>query len=293
MTENNCVGGFDHIILGVDDLEAARETYRRLGFTLSPRGRHMGWGTANYCIMFEGEYIELIGIVDPSQFTNNLDKRLAEKGEGLLSVAYAAPDAASAHQALSSLGAEPPRELKRLLELPEGTVELHFRLVHLPPAATPGAPAFVIQHLSRDLVWRPEWLAHANGAKAITSVTARVGDLGFAAAAYVSLFGGEAVSETADGVVVRVADASLVLEEAGPDAPEGPVGFAVGVDDLERAARVLAENGIGFERGEDALRVAAGDACGAALAFVRIRAGKKRPRFEERGPSNQFGWTMF
>jgi len=269
MPENNVVGGYDHIIVGVGDLEAARETYRRLGFTLSPRGRHVGWGTANYCIMFEGDYLELLGIVDPSQFTNNLDKRLAEKGEGLLGVSYACTDADAAHKALTPLGAEPPQDLKRLLELSDGTVEPRFRLVHLPPAATPGAPAFVIQHLSRDLIWRPEWLAHANGAKAITSVTARVGDLGQAAAAYASLFGEEAVSETAARVVVKVGNASLVLEETGPNAPEGPVGFAVGVDDFDRAAAVLADNGVGFERGEDALTVAAGDACGAALAFVR------------------------
>lgn len=76
------IGGFDHIIIGVADLDAACEAYRRLGFTLSPQGRHIGWGTANYCIMFESYYLELLGILDASQFTNNLDKRLEENGEG-------------------------------------------------------------------------------------------------------------------------------------------------------------------------------------------------------------------
>lgn len=269
MTENRAVGGYDHIIVGVEDLEAARETYRRLGFTLSPRGRHIGWGTANYCIMFAGDYIELLGIVDAGQFTNNLDTRLEEKGEGLLSVSYATEDAEAAHRALSCLGAEPPRELKRLLELPEGTVEPRFRLVHLPPAATPGAPAFITQHLTREMVWRPDWLEHANGAKAVSSVTARVNDLSHAAAAYASLFGAEAVSEAGGRVVVKVGDAVLSLEAAGPDEPDGPVGFSVGVDDLGRTAAVLDENGIAFKRGESALTVAADNACGAGVAFVR------------------------
>lgn len=46
------LAGIDHVLVGVHDLEAARRTYRHLGFTVSPRGRHIGWGTANYCVMF-------------------------------------------------------------------------------------------------------------------------------------------------------------------------------------------------------------------------------------------------
>src|SRR3546814_2361463 len=79
------IRGIDHVLVGVRDLEAARETYARLGFTVSPRGRHIGWGTANYCIMFPGDYVELLGIVDATQFTNNLN-RFLESREGLLGI---------------------------------------------------------------------------------------------------------------------------------------------------------------------------------------------------------------
>ena len=68
----------DHLIVGVRDLEAARGAWARLGFNSTPRGRHVGWATANYCIMFEADYLELLGIVDPAAFTNGLDERLAE-----------------------------------------------------------------------------------------------------------------------------------------------------------------------------------------------------------------------
>src|SRR5690606_16548326 len=71
------IKAFDHVLVGVDDLEAARRNWERLGFTACPRGRHIGWGTANYCLMFPENYVELIGIVDPDQFTNNLDSFLA------------------------------------------------------------------------------------------------------------------------------------------------------------------------------------------------------------------------
>ena len=63
------------------DLEAARRTFAGLGFTVTPRGRHVGWGTGNYCIMFPGNYIELLGIVDADRFTNNLETHLAERGK--------------------------------------------------------------------------------------------------------------------------------------------------------------------------------------------------------------------
>ena len=63
---------------------------RRLGFTLTPRGRHIGWGTGNYCIMLENGYIELLGIVDPSQFCNNLDSFWRQR-EGLMGLAFARP----------------------------------------------------------------------------------------------------------------------------------------------------------------------------------------------------------
>src|SRR5438067_1608228 len=35
------IAGIDHLIVGVRDLEQARLGWRRLGFTLSPRGRHI------------------------------------------------------------------------------------------------------------------------------------------------------------------------------------------------------------------------------------------------------------
>ena len=62
------IAGLDHVIVGVRDLERARLGWTRLGFTLSSRGRHIGQGTANYCIMFRSDYVELLGVVDPSDF---------------------------------------------------------------------------------------------------------------------------------------------------------------------------------------------------------------------------------
>src|SRR5271168_639438 len=85
---DNGIAGIDHVIVGVRDLERARSGWSRLGFTLSPRGRHIGQGTANYCIMFPSDYLELLGVVDPSDFVQRLDAFLARR-EGLMAAAFA------------------------------------------------------------------------------------------------------------------------------------------------------------------------------------------------------------
>ena len=97
------IGGIDHAIIGVHELEPALQTYRRLGFTLSPRGRHIGRGTANYCIMFEQDYLELRGIVDANQFVAGLDKFL-EAGEGAAGLVFSTGNAEDCREVLMQAG---------------------------------------------------------------------------------------------------------------------------------------------------------------------------------------------
>src|SRR5262249_926132 len=127
--------GIDHIIIGVRDLEAARRTWIRLGFTLTPRGRHIGQGTANYCIMFGRDYLELLGFVERDEHAHRLETFLAQR-EGPMSVAFTPENRAEATAAaLAARGLNPslPRALGRALELPEGTVTPRFSLLNLPP----------------------------------------------------------------------------------------------------------------------------------------------------------------
>ena len=76
------LSGIDHVIVGVDDLERARIAWTRLGFTLTPRGRHLQKGTGNYCIMFERDYLELMGVVDPAQGVGRAHKKSPRAGTG-------------------------------------------------------------------------------------------------------------------------------------------------------------------------------------------------------------------
>ena len=150
--------GIDHAVIAVRDLDAAAASFTALGFTLTPRGHH-SIGSQNHCIMLGTTYIELL--VAPVAHPW-LDYYRAF-GEGLAAIALATEDADATYAQLKDRGARPPMDLSRPVE---GGVA-RFRLVQVE-----GSPqVFFVQHLTRALVWRPEWQAHANGARELVKVS--------------------------------------------------------------------------------------------------------------------------
>lgn len=256
------IDGFDHALVGVTDLEAARTAWRRLGFTTCPRGKHIGWGTANYCIMFPDDYVELLGIVDGSQFVNNLDVFLAEHGEGLLGMAFASSDIDGLAEKLDG----EPQDLKRLLELPEGTVEPRFKLVHPPKRTLPGLSGFFCHHLTPELMRQTDWLSHANGARRIASITVAVDDVEAAAGDYGQVFGAGNIHRDADNTCVRtgIGEVNLVAAQG----PKGLVDLSIEVDDLNATAAYLDNVGVSCSQSARGLSVAPEEATGARLSFV-------------------------
>jgi hypothetical protein len=276
--------GIDHAILAAGDLEGARALWAKLGFTLTPRGRHKGWGTGNYCIMFERDYIELLGMVDPAGFDNGLGAMLAERGDGLLGFALAADDADAAAAWLASRGRpHERRDLGRLLELPEGTIELKFALA-MPQAPWPGGlKPFVTQHLMRESVWRPEWTSHANTVYAIQSLTCIVEDPLSLAEPYERVFGLGSCVPTDDTLAVswgaraglvffaKPSDMTFLHPAVGPDEPVqgGLAGMTLKVRSLAACAAALKAGGIDFERDAGgSLHLPPEAAGGLALDFV-------------------------
>ncbi len=276
--------GIDHLLVGVRDLEAARQRFARLGFNSTPRGRHVGWGTANYCVMLADDYLELLGIVDPAGFTNGLD-RLLERREGLLGIALRSRDAAATGAAWTAAGAaaEPVRELGRLLELDGGPVELRFRNAMLPAQESGGIGLFACEHLTPELMRRPAWLAHPNGAKAIRSCTVAAADTGPVTAALRRLFGAAAITRTDQVTAAHVGrgvilvappeDAQLIHPQAdlADGVPEPRlVAATLSVGDPERTAAFLRLQGIAHHRAANGdVMVPPAEAHGVALEFTR------------------------
>jgi catechol 2,3-dioxygenase-like lactoylglutathione lyase family enzyme len=168
------VRGIDHAMILVRDLDCARDTYARMGFTLTPRGLH-SLGSQNHCIMFGSDYLELMALpaTPPAAYYYYAD--FLAKGEGVGALALATDDALGVYAELKQVGieAEPPLALSRPVE---NLGEARFTLVQLPPAETPGFRTFVCQHHTRDIVWRPDYQRHANSVAGIKSVSIATAD---------------------------------------------------------------------------------------------------------------------
>ncbi|MEP3247342.1 MAG: VOC family protein [Sneathiella sp.] len=279
------ITGLDHTLIGVSDLEAARKTYEKLGFTITPRGSHIGWGTANYCIMFGQDYIELLGIVDPNRESNGLDLLLAERGEGLLGLALASDNPLKTKNSLVEAGLNPsdPIELRRKLELPEGDVIPEFKLIRLPTEGVSEKNLFICHHLTPELVRQPEWEQHQNGTQYIKSVVILVDDPKSLREYYERLCGVLNVTLTDATLSVRVgrltmifvADSDLDLLfpglTIGGDWPEFPylVAMTLSVEKIEEAERYLEEAGVACQKiSNGALRVSPEQTCGVLIEFT-------------------------
>jgi catechol 2,3-dioxygenase-like lactoylglutathione lyase family enzyme len=277
--------GIDHVVLAVRDLERARMRWTRLGFALSPRGRHIGHSTANYCIMFADDYLELLGVVTaPDEFSRHVEAFLARReGPMALGLALAEP-IESVHAALLARGLHPgkPRALARQLELPEETVVLRFTRVTLPPEETPGLDCFLCAHLTPEPVrQRGEWLQHPNGAAAVRAVHVLVETTLPLLAAYDRLFGLPQVTTTdavarldigRHRIVFSTVDDFLTMHpgvelDADPAVP-GIVALDLAVRSRQETADYLAQWQVDFDEMPDGrLAVPGREADGALLFF--------------------------
>ena len=282
----NGITGIDHPVIAVRDMEGARKTFERLGFTVPPRGSHIEWGTGNWAIMFKDDYLELRGIIDPARPTHGTGKFL-EKREGLMGVALGTIGAAKSHDLLVQSGfhPKPVTMLTRNFELPEGWAKPRFALCFLDEKDVPPGLMSVVfcEHLTPELIRKPEFLRHANGAQRVHSMTGVVPDLAAAAAANRRLFGEAAVREEKGQVIidagrvatirlVRPGDLETVHGGVAFDKPVEPPYLAavtIGVDKISSAAKVLDKAGIRDVRpNKTTIRVAPKDACGAIIEFV-------------------------
>ncbi len=166
--------GLDHVVVAVRDLDASAEAWKALGFTISPRGLHSAHlGSGNYTIMFGPDYIELLGIVTPTEH-NAGTRAFLDQREGIERSAFTAVDAKKGVAELQSKGiaATGPLDFSRPVDLPNGgKSEARFSTMHWPSDEKPGGMRiFACQHLTRDAVWIPELQVHKNTAKRIDRV---------------------------------------------------------------------------------------------------------------------------
>lgn len=268
--------GIDHVVVLVRDLDRARDAYARMGFTLTPRGYHT-LGSQNHCLMFGRDYVELLAVPKPHPAMQHYTDFLA-KGEGLAAVALGTDDAAGLHASLAADGiaADAPLDFSRPVE---ALGDARFRIVQLPADASPGCRMFACQHFSRDLVWRSEYQAHANGVREIAAVGVVAEDPPGAAASYSNLLGAKP-QPIAEGLVVQTGSAPIAIASRwklghrlqGVGLPLRPrplvAALFLRVTDRARALAILRRNGMApITLADGSFAVSAQEAHGVAVVF--------------------------
>lgn len=234
----------DHLVLAVDDLEAASARFTERGFLVGARNRHP-WGTENRLIQFRTSFLELITVAEPGlipphepgvfSFGAFVRDFLAD-GEGLAMLALDSVDAVAdaAEFARAGIGAFRPFSFERSGRQPDGTeTRVGFSLAFALDERVPRASFFVCQQHNPQAFWNPELQRHPNGATNITGVTLAVADPaghGDFVAAYTG------VSPRGTSYPLAENGALEVVPAEGPPGSVGPVGFTgftVAVGDTE------------------------------------------------------------
>jgi catechol 2,3-dioxygenase-like lactoylglutathione lyase family enzyme len=235
----------DHVVIDVrDHIDEAARCFSALGFELTPRGRHT-LGSVNHLAMFATDYLELLGFGQGGATRTEI----ARFPVGLNGLVFKTTDAEAVHRQAEAAGLPvlPVQTFWRPVVLSGATRDARFRTTRLDPTKVPMGRVYFCEHLTPELVWRPEWQAHPNGACAITRVVAAAADPQRTAVLFRDLFGGGAVTDrdgrcvmTAGTAQVEFATPNAVMAEFGEAAAE-PAGRAEYMAALGIRARSLPE----------------------------------------------------
>jgi hypothetical protein len=223
----------DHVAHFVPDLGAAARLLESLGFTPTPESAHRAQGkpagTSNRCLMFEQGYIEILA---PTVDTPNAQRVRAHMAryDGVHLACFGTPDAAFEHQRLAAAGFDPDPlvDLSRTVDSGE---TVRFGVVYVPPGKMPEGRVQYCQHLTPEVIWKEEFVAHANGVTGLAAVYVVADDPAETAARW-SRFSG-LLPRSANGLVSLEAARGRVLvgrrEALFDSAPAAPAlaGYAL------------------------------------------------------------------
>ena len=269
----------DHVVINVRDrIDEAAETWRRLGFTLTPRGYHT-LGSMNHLAMFGTDYLELIAA--PAGDTKRPE--IMEAPEGLNGLVFGTEDSTATYAAMQASGVPvfPPGEFSRPVALPGGARDAVFRTVRLMPGAVAAGRLYFCHHFTRDLVWRDEWRHHANGATGVARAVIADRDPIVLGTLFGKMFGADAVRPIGGGVALTVGVSRFDVvtpdtlhAEFGDASPDGGgrdsymAALEFRTRSTDAAWRAMQQGGIiGVRRANGSVIVPASAAFGATLAF--------------------------
>jgi catechol 2,3-dioxygenase-like lactoylglutathione lyase family enzyme len=247
----------DHVILAVDDLEAATRDYTRLlGRRPAWRGEHPSAGSANTLFNLENTYLELLAPAGPGPVGDLLRARIAEEGEGPVGLAFGTDDADACHTEWTKHGLHPgPPEQGLGRDVDSGAYR-EWRRVPLPLNETRGVVVFGIEHTSPPEILPPSGPIGAEPATAfgLDHAVVQTSEPDAAIALYGTALGLRLALDKSfpqwgmrllffrvAGLTVEIA---VPLEPAEPLASDRLWGLTWRVRDIEAASHRLAEAGI-------------------------------------------------
>ena len=230
------VAPLDHVVVNVlRGMAAAAETFAALGFMLTPLGRH-SLGSINHLMMTPGAYLELVGVPDEGKQR----QEVLDSPFGLNGLVLKSADAEATFARLTACGlpALAPTSFSRPVVVDGVAQDARFRTVRLAAAAFPAGRVYHCEHLTPELVWRPEWLAHANGFVTIDELVIASPKPAAEARAYAAVCDAEA-EPLGDDWIVALGDVRLRLVRA-PQSRFAALGLRfAALDDLARRAERL------------------------------------------------------
>lgn len=282
--------GLDHIVHAVRDLDAAGAFYGRAGFIVGARNRHP-WGTHNRIVQLKNCYIELLEIAEPEKIVplaarsfsfGAFNRDFLKSREGFSMLILNSTDAIADRRAFEAAGISNSDvfDFAREGKTPDGAVvKLAFSLAFAADALSPNLRFAVCQHHFPENFWNPAFQQHANGSASVPGAVmvadnptdhhiflkafTGISDL------HSSSIGVKARTENGD---IEIVDAIAFRDQFGVSLDVSGEGMTLNalrfaVTDLGKAAAVLDEGGVKFQRHVGRLVVPPDLAFGATLIF--------------------------
>ncbi|MCB1461364.1 MAG: VOC family protein [Nitratireductor sp.] len=175
MTHSSGIPALDHVVVNVHgELDESVARYERLGFLVTERGHH-SLGSSNNLAVFQNTYLELLGYL-PGR--NELRPGLWVHPPGLSGLVFKNAEPGKLYDELVSRGLPvlEPLEFSRPVDLPTGPEDAAFTVVRIDGDAVQNGRTFFCCHHTPELVWRPEWQKHPNGATDIVGFVIATAD---------------------------------------------------------------------------------------------------------------------
>jgi len=224
----------DHVIFYAGQrLAELASFFERVGFTLTPLGRHSS-GSVNRLAILHGQYLELVGFEPGTPAT--VRPELQALPPGLTGLAAA--DRPEYVRRTGREGLLPSRRLERPVEMPglHGLAAFTNTEVGEPAA---DVRVFLCRHHTPELVWHADWQRHANAVTEVREIRFATRDAPRLHAALRTVFdlgaGEEAPAYDAQGTLLRIAAAG---ERAA---------LTLRTGELDAAVRILAAAGLPHE----------------------------------------------